>query len=153
MKTSKVAWVIGALASALACSAGDSPVAPGTQSLSGVERSAQSNYSFSISLADRSVRVRFLRARSIGTETVSAFITRMFASADSAGATRLILDLRSLEGGDSFVLVPLLKGILARKHFAERGGLVVLVGSRGFSPSQNLVRVLEQYAHPIIQME
>ncbi|MFL5593763.1 MAG: hypothetical protein ACJ785_04025 [Gemmatimonadaceae bacterium] len=146
-------WIVGALASALACSAGDNPVAPAAQSLNSVETRPESNYSFSISPADRSMHVRFLRARSESTESVSAFMTRMFASADSAGVTRLVLDLRSLEGGDSFLLVPLVKGIVARERFTRRGGLELFVGANSLTPRQNATKLLMQYAHPAIRTE
>ena len=74
---------------------------------------------------------------------------RMFASADSAGATRLVLDLRSTRGGDAFLVVPLLKGVLARERFAQPGGLVVIVGPESFSQGQNAASMLERYANPV----
>jgi hypothetical protein len=74
---------------------------------------------------------------------------RMFASADAAGADRLVLDLRAIKGGDSFMLVPLVKGVLARERFARPGGIVLIVGPDSFSPEQNAASVLQRYANPI----
>ena len=74
---------------------------------------------------------------------------RMFASADAAGATRLVLDLSGTRGGDSFLIVPLVKGIMSREQFTRHGGLVVIVGPDTFSPSQNAATVLQRYAQPI----
>lgn len=107
------------------------------------------NYSFLISPSDRTVRVRFARVRSDGTESVSSFMRRMFASADSAGARQLVLDLRATRGGDAFLVVPLIKGVLARERFAEPGGLIVFVGPESYSPGQNAATLLQQYASPI----
>jgi hypothetical protein len=109
----------------------------------------QQNHSYSISPVDRSVHVRFTDARNEGEEPVHAFIRRMFESADSAGSTRLVVDLRSVSGSDTFVLVPLLKGVITRDRFLERGGLLVLVGSDSFSPRQNAATLLRQYANPV----
>ena len=108
----------------------------------------EQNYSYSINAADRAVYVRFTSVRSDGGETVHAFMRRMFESADSAGARRLVLDLRSVSGGDAFLLVPLLKGVIARERFLRHGGLLVLVGRDSFSPAQNAATLLRQYANP-----
>ena len=109
----------------------------------------ETNFSFSVTPADRTVHVRFARVRSDGTESVSDFMRRVFASADATAATRLVVDLSQVNGGDSFLLVPLVKGILAREQFTRRGGLVVIVGPNSFSQSQNAATMLRQYAQPI----
>jgi hypothetical protein len=140
-------WIV-VLGLILACSA-ETPVTPRVQSQISSQVGLEANYSFSITPADRTVRVRFTRVRSDGTESISAFIQRMFASADSAGATRLVVDLGSVRGGDAFLLVPLVRGVLARERFAQHGGLFVVVGDASFSPGQNAARVLQQYANPI----
>jgi hypothetical protein len=136
----------------VACS-GETPVTPGFQLHASVPQAQGKNYSFSITPADHTVRVRFTRVRSDGTESVSAFMHRMFASADSADASRLVLDLRSITGGDAFLLVPLVKGVLARARFVQRGGLVVIVGPESFSPGQNAASLLRRYANPIFLAE
>lgn len=74
---------------------------------------------------------------------------RVFASADAAGATHLVVDLSATKGGDSFLAVPLVKGILAREQFTRRGGLTVIVGPDSFSPSQNTATLLQRFANPI----
>jgi len=142
------AWIVALVWLPVAC-AGDTAVAPASQMLSRTGLTAEKNYSFSITPADRTVHVRFTRVRSDGTESVSGFVQRMFANADAAGATRLVVDLRSVRGGDSFLVVPLLKGILARERFNQPGGLLVVVGDASFSPAQSAAAVLRQYVHPI----
>jgi hypothetical protein len=142
-------WVLVALCVMAACS-GESPVTPRAATPVSEQVAREGNYSFSISPADRSVRVRFTRVRSDGAESVSAFMARMFASADSVGATKLVLDLRAIRGGDSFLTVPLLKGVLARERFAQRGGLVVIVGPESFSRRQSAVSLLQRFASPTV---
>lgn len=142
-------WMLVALSLMAACF-GESPVTPRSDAPASAQGAGEENYSFSISPADRTVRVRFTRVRSDGTESVSAFMSRMFASTDAAGATKLVLDLRAIEGGDAFLLVPLVKGVLARERFAQRGGLVVIVGPESFSQGQNAASLLQRYANPIL---
>jgi len=146
------AWIAALAGLVVACS-GDTAVAPRPHELSPTHVTAGKNYSFSITLGDRTVYAQFTRVRSDGTESVSAFVQRLFASADAAAATRLVLDLRSVRGGDSFLVVPLLKGILARERFAQRGGLLVVVGDASFSPGQSAAALLQQYTHPIFIRE
>ncbi|GAC1420753.1 MAG: hypothetical protein NVSMB53_19460 [Gemmatimonadaceae bacterium] len=140
------------LSGIVACS-GETPVTLRLQLHASVPQAPGKNYSFSITPADHTVRVRFTRVRSDGTESVSAFMSRMFASADSANAARLVLDLRSTTGGDAFLLVPLLKGVLSRARFVQRGALVVIVGPESFSPGQNAASLLQRYADPIFVLE
>jgi hypothetical protein len=146
------AWIVALVGLVVACS-GEMVVAPAPKLLSPAPVTVGRNYSFSITPADHTVHVQFTRVRSDGTESVSAFMQRLFASADAAGATRLVVDLRSVRGGDSFLVVPLVKGILARERFSRHGGLVVVVGDANLSPGQSTATVLEQYAQPIFVRE
>ena len=120
------------------------PVAPAL-----IEQRQQS-HSYSISAGDRTVYVRFTNMRNEGGEPVHTFMRRMFESADSAGARRLVIDLRSVAGGDARLLVPLIKGVTMRDRFVQVGGLYVVVGPNSFSPAQNAATLLRQYANPIL---
>jgi hypothetical protein len=144
------ASILGCLAVIQACSA-ENPVAIQRELQASGEGAKESNYSFSISAADSSIRVRFARVRSDGTESVSDFMRRLFATADSAGATRLVIDVSSIRGGDAFLAVPLVAGVVRRERFVHRGGLVVIVGPDSFSPAQNAATLLQRYANPIFQ--
>ncbi|HXN76179.1 MAG TPA: hypothetical protein VN876_06060 [Gemmatimonadaceae bacterium] len=141
-------WIPAMFGVMVACS-GEIPVTPASQPQVSAQVGQEKNYSFSVTPSDRTMRVHFTRVRSEGTESISAFMQRMFASADSAGATRLVVDLRSVRGGDGFLLVPLVKGVLARERFAQHGGLLVVVGDASFSPGQSAATLLQQYANPI----
>jgi hypothetical protein len=139
--------MVPALTMAMGCST-DSSVAPHAIQTT-VASTPERNYSFSILPGSRTVRVRFARVRTEGGESVSAFMERMFTTADAAGATRLVLDLSATKGGDSFLVVPLVRGIVAREQFRKHGGLVVIVGPDTFSPSQSTAAALQRYAQPI----
>ena len=139
--------LIPALTMVMGCST-DSSVAPHVNRNTEVSAPAR-NYSFSIAADSRTIHVRFARVRADGGESVSAFMERMFANADAVGATRLVLDLSATKGGDTFLVVPLVRGIMAREQFTKRGGLVVIVGPDTFSLSQNAAAVLQRFAQPI----
>ena len=109
----------------------------------------QKSNSYSINAADRSVYVRIVQLRGEGGEPIHAFLQRMLKTADSAGAQRLVVDLRSIAGSDARLLVPLIRGIVTRDRFVREGGLYVVVGPNSFSPTQNATILLRQYAHPI----
>jgi hypothetical protein len=111
--------------------------------------SEQQVNSYSINSADRTVNVTVVSVRGETGEPVRAFLRRMFESADSAGARRMVLDLRSITGSDARLLTPLIGGILKRDQFLTDGGLYVVTGSQSFSPAQNAATLLEHYAHPI----
>ena len=110
-------------------------------------------YSYSINSVDGSVYVEFSSLRSEGGVGLQDFMRGMFASADSAGAVRLVIDLRSLTGSDARLLVPLIKGVATRDRFARAGGLYVMVGPHSYSPAQNAATLLQQYAKPVFVQE
>jgi hypothetical protein len=107
---------------------------------------------YSINAADRTIYVKLAEVRG-EREPIHAFMRRMFASADSAGARRLVIDLRSLTGSDARLLVSLVKGVVTRERFAKRGGLLLVVGTNSFAPGQNTVTQLQHYANPIVVRE
>ena len=109
----------------------------------------QKSNSYSINAADRTVYVRLVQLRGEGGESIRAFLQRTLRTADSAGAQRLVVDLRSIASSDTRLLVPLIKGIVTRDRFVREGGLYVVVGPNSFSPTQNAATLLRQYAHPI----
>jgi hypothetical protein len=109
----------------------------------------QKSNSYFINAGNRTVYLTVAQMRSESGEPVHAFVKRMFVSADSAGSQRLVVDLRSIADGDTRLLVPLIKGVVARDRLVKRGGVYVIVGPDSFSPRQNAARLLEQYANPI----
>ena len=141
MRRTRLALILGAFACA-------EPTATLPRSESPVNLRQQAN-SYSISAADRTVHVTLVQVRGETGEPIRAFVRRMFQSADSANARRLIIDLRSINGSDARLLPPLIRGIVMRDRFVESGGLYVMVGARSFLPEQNAATLLQQYANPI----
>jgi hypothetical protein len=109
--------------------------------------------SYTINDASRTVYVRLVQIRGESDEPVYAFVRRMFASADSADARRLVIDLRSISGSDARLAVPLVRGIVTRDRFAMGGGLYVVVGPDSFTRTQTAATLLQRYANPILVHE
>ena len=105
--------------------------------------------SYTVNAANRTVYLKLAQTRGEGSEPIHAFMQRMFESADSSSARRLVIDLRSITGGDARLVVPLIKGVAMRDQFVKRGGVYLIVGPNSFSPGQNAARLLEEYASPI----
>jgi len=137
---------LGLILAALSCS---EPTAnyqrPATTA---VHEPPEQHSSYSISPLDRTVYVRLAGVRTQDGESIHAFMRRLFESADSAGAVRLVIDLRSVTGSDARFLVPLIKGVAMRDRLVQAGGLYLVVGPDSFSPSQNAATLLLQYAKP-----
>jgi hypothetical protein len=119
---------------------------PGAQAIADHE---QRDNSYFVDTARGTVHIRLFRVRDQGDEPIHEFMGRAFATADAVGARRLVIDLRSIYGSDARLLVPLIKGIVARDRLAQRGGLYVVLGPDSFSPEQNAATLLQRYANPI----
>ncbi|HET7613368.1 MAG TPA: hypothetical protein VFK26_05540 [Gemmatimonadaceae bacterium] len=130
---------------ALACA---EPTAAPTDTMNAVVNRSASSSSFSINATTGTVYVRLAAPRLADSEAPHAFMHRMFASADAAGARRLVVDLRGVTGTDARLAVPLVHGIVARGRFARAGGLIVVTGSNTFSALQATATLLGQYAAP-----
>jgi hypothetical protein len=105
---------------------------------------------YTIDGASHTIYVRLAQTRGESSEPVYAFVRRMFASADSADAERLVIDLRSISGSDARLAVPLVRGVVTRNRFAKSGGLYLVVGSDSFTPAQNVATLLQRYASPTL---
>jgi len=126
-----------------------SPASPGPPTIDGQR---QTN-SYRINDASHTVYVRLVQIRGESDEPVYAFVRRIFASADSAHAQRLVIDLRSVSGSDARLAVPLVRGIVTRDRFTKSGGLYVVVGPDSFTRTQNAATLLQRYANPILVHE
>lgn len=77
-------------------------------------------------------------------ESLAQFSSRLVRFMDSARVKRLIVDLRSNNGGNSRLLLPLTDGIAASR-VNRPGGLYVLIGPYTFSAAVNAAALLERH--------
>jgi hypothetical protein len=142
---------LGLIFVALSC-AEPTSIASGPPAAPAIDGQRQTN-SYTINDASHTVYVRLVQIRGESDEPVYAFVRRMFASADSADARRLVIDLRSISGSDARLGVPLVRGIVTRDRFTTGGGLYVVVGPDSFTRAQTAATLLRRYANPILVHE
>jgi hypothetical protein len=81
-------------------------------------------------------------------EPLRDFTERLFARLEGHRAARLAIDLRWNPGGNTFLLLPLLRRIVGSPVLGVRGRLFVLIGRGTGSAAQNFATMLERYAMP-----
>lgn len=96
--------------------------------------------------AQRAMFVRIDRLVSQPDWPFTAFVDSLSAAIDRLQPERLILDVRSLSGGNHISL-PLIHGLIRTGYTDDR--LLVLIGRNTFSAGQNLVTLLGQHVRPV----
>ena len=82
-------------------------------------------------------------------ETMAAFCSRLFATADSVAADRLVIDLRLNNGGDNTLNRPCVHGLIRATRFDRPGTLFVIIGRLTFSAAMNLATDIERNSSAI----
>jgi hypothetical protein len=82
-------------------------------------------------------------------ESFDAFCSRLSAILKKEDARRLILDLRSNDGGDGRLMQTFLHMVIRNQRLQKPGSLVVLIGPKSFSAAVSLGVLLEQHAEPV----
>jgi hypothetical protein len=112
-------------------------------------RNAGAHYWFD-DLADaRTVYFQFNRVRDDPEEPLRDFFARLFRCIEERAAERLVIDLRWNNGGNTYLEMPLLYGLIACDRINQPGKLFVIIGRRTFSAAQNLSSMIERHTHAI----
>ena len=82
-------------------------------------------------------------------ESLADFTRRLFTTAETTNAQRLILDLRNCPGGEGHLTAPLLHGLIASERFNKPGALCVLVGRTTFSAAMALAAELDVHTEAL----
>ncbi len=83
-------------------------------------------------------------------ESFEKFCGRLFEAVEQPDVDALVLDLRHNGGGNTFVNVPLLEGIIRCDKLQEPGKLFLIIGRRTFSAAQNTTSDLERRTKAIL---
>ncbi len=86
-------------------------------------------------------------------EPLESFCRRLFAFIEDNPVDRLVLDLRWNGGGNTFLAMPLLHGLIACRKVNRRGGLFVIAGRGTFSAAQNTATLIERHTQAIFAGE
>lgn len=106
------------------------------------------DYWFEYLPEQKTVYVQFNVVRNKPDESVEAFFNRVFAFVAANPVDKFVLDLRLNGGGNNFLNLPIVKGVI-RSKIDERGKFFVVIGRETFSAAQNLVNQLEKYINVI----
>ncbi|MCI0390060.1 MAG: tetratricopeptide repeat protein [Acidobacteria bacterium] len=106
------------------------------------------DYWFEYLPEQKTIYVQFNVVRNKPDETVEAFFNRVFAFVTANPVDKFVLDLRQNGGGNNFLNLPIVKGVI-RSKMDERGKFFAILGRETFSAAQNLVNQLEKYTNVI----
>ena len=96
----------------------------------------------------KTLYAQFNRVLNDPAETLADFTVRLFDHVESSGTERLVVDLRWNNGGNTFLMLPLLHRLIG-SPLNQRGRLYVIIGRRTFSAAQNAVTMIEQHTNAI----
>jgi tetratricopeptide (TPR) repeat protein len=97
----------------------------------------------------RVVYFQFNSVRDDPSESLADFCARLFAFIDEREVDKLIVDLRWNNGGNTFLEMPLLHGLIRCGKINRRGRLFVIIGRRTFSAAQNGATLIERHTEAI----
>lgn len=95
-------------------------------------------------LADqKTVFFQFNAVRNDGKEPFKEFCERLFRCLDEKEVDRLVIDMRWNGGGNTFLVRPLIHGLIRCDKINQKGKLYVIIGRNTFSAAQNTVTDIE----------
>ncbi|HKG24308.1 MAG TPA: tetratricopeptide repeat protein [Thermomicrobiales bacterium] len=112
-------------------------------------KNAGASYWFEYLPDARVVYWQFNRVRDDAVEPLARFSERIFAFIDDHPVDKLVLDLRWNSGGNTFLELPLLHGLIANRKINRRGRLFVIIGRKTFSAAQNGATMIDRHTEAI----
>ena len=83
-------------------------------------------------------------------EPFDKFCKRLFEAVEQPEIEALVIDMRYNGGGNTFVNVPLIEGIIRSDKLQQAGKLFVIIGRQTFSAAQNTTSELERRTKAIL---
>jgi len=96
----------------------------------------------------RAIYFQWNRVRDEADHRWGAFLTEMFEAFESPEIDRLVIDIRWNNGGNTFLVPPILERVI-RSKVNRKGQLFVIIGPRTFSAGQNAATLLERFTQAI----
>jgi hypothetical protein len=82
-------------------------------------------------------------------EPFGDFVTRLFAFIDQRDVDKLVIDLRWNNGGNTYLLPPLVHALVRASKINREGGLFVIIGRRTFSAAGNAAAYIQRETNAI----
>ncbi|HEY7543309.1 MAG TPA: tetratricopeptide repeat protein [Blastocatellia bacterium] len=112
-------------------------------------KSPRDAYWFEYTEDRRTIYVQYNQVFNKHGESIEAFFNRVFEFAQTHEVERFVLDIRLNGGGNSFLNIPIVTGIIRTDKINQRGKLFTIIGRGTFSAAQNLVNELERYTRTL----
>ncbi len=93
--------------------------------------------------------IQFNEVEDAKDETVEQFFSDAFQKASRLRVDKLVLDIRTNDGGDNHLITPIIVGLVRMQSIDRLGHLFVLTSRNTYSAAQNLVNRLENYTNAI----
>ncbi|MGH9602323.1 MAG: hypothetical protein ACRD24_08020, partial [Terriglobales bacterium] len=97
----------------------------------------------------RTLYVQYNEVANKPDETVRAFFQRVYQFVDANPVDRFVLDLRLNGGGNNFLNLPIIHGLIRSDKVNQKGKLFTIIGRRTFSAAQNCVNQLERHTQTL----
>ncbi len=110
-------------------------------------KNPSANYWFEYLPEKKTVYFGFNSVRNDDKESLADFSTRLFKFVNDNAVEKLVIDLRWNNGGNTFLLTPLVQGLIKTEKINRRGKLFVIIGRRTFSAAQNASTFFERYTN------
>jgi tetratricopeptide (TPR) repeat protein len=110
-------------------------------------KNTTSSYWFEYDAASKVIYFQFNRVLNDPGESLAAFSERLFRFINEHDVSKLVIDMRWNNGGNTFLSPPLLNRIIRSDKVDEPGKLFVIIGRRTFSAAQNTATYFERYTN------
>lgn len=80
-------------------------------------------------------------------ESLADFTTRLFKFIGESDVEKLVIDMRWNNGGNTYLVKPLIQALVKSDKVNQKGRLFVIIGRRTFSAAQNTTTYIERYTN------
>src|SRR5215813_11682874 len=96
---------------------------------------------------NRTVYFQFNSVRNDAAESLAAFSTRLSQFINEHEVDKLVIDMRWNNGGNTFLVQPLLRDLISNAKVNQRGKLFIIIGRRVYSAAQNAASYFERFTN------
>jgi tetratricopeptide (TPR) repeat protein len=97
----------------------------------------------------RTVYFQYNRVLPDAKEPFDEFVTRLFAFVEQHDVDKLVIDLRWNNGGNTYLLPPLIHALVSAAKINREGKLFVIIGRRTFSAAENAAAYIQRDTNAI----
>jgi len=112
-------------------------------------KNAATPYWFEYLPESKTVYFQFNSVRNDQKESLAAFSERLFKFINDKEVDKLVVDMRWNNGGNTFLLRPLLQGVIKNDKINKRGKLFIIIGRRTYSAAQNAATYFDRDTNAI----